>query len=363
MKKVLFILFQAFGNIPDGGDQCNKRNLDQILSIYGEKQVDVFFVRDSDHTSIKEVFNFIRYLNKGYYRAVTPKVVQKICDLAPGYEYVFLSSSLFGQIASGLKQSGYKGKVIVQFHNVETNYYDAVLHKNMPLRKSIIKCISKNEILACEASDIRLALNKRDADVINTIAANKVDYVLPITLKDKCKDYIPCENLMTSTKPLVVFIGSNFPPNANGVLWFVSKVLPYVNINFIVVGKDMDKLKVDNEVLKNIDVRSNVPDLSSYFECADIVISPIFSGSGMKVKTCESLMYGKNILGTDEAFEGYDLDFDKVGRKANTASEFIDYINKISETPIPRYNEYSRKIYIKKYSNESAIITFKKIFI
>ena len=28
----------------------------------------------------------------------------------------------------------------------------------------------------------------------------------------------------------------------------------------------------------------------------------------MKVKTCEALMYGKNILGTTETFEGYELD-------------------------------------------------------
>jgi hypothetical protein len=33
----------------------------------------------------------------------------------------------------------------------------------------------------------------------------------------------------------------------------------------------------------------------------------------MKVKTCESLMFGKNIFATTEAFEGYELDYDKVG--------------------------------------------------
>ncbi len=39
----------------------------------------------------------------------------------------------------------------------------------------------------------------------------------------------------------------------------------------------------------------------------DYIISPIFVGGGMKVKTCEALMYGKNIIGTSESFEGYDI--------------------------------------------------------
>ena len=41
----------------------------------------------------------------------------------------------------------------------------------------------------------------------------------------------------------------------------------------------------------------------------------------MKVKTCEALMFGKNIIGTKEAFEGYELDYQKVGAMCNTKEE------------------------------------------
>jgi len=37
------------------------------------------------------------------------------------------------------------------------------------------------------------------------------------------------------------------------------------------------------------------------------VILPIISGSGMKTKTAEALMYGKSIIGIKEAFEGYKM--------------------------------------------------------
>lgn len=360
MKKVLFVLFRKFDIIPDGGDQCNRRNLEVVKNIFGESEIDIYYVCKYKHTTVKEIINFIWFLNKGYYRGITPKVVSDICTLASNYENVFLSSSLFGQISYGLKNSGYNGKIIVQFHNVETLYYQNILPKCLLLRKKIIECISYNEQLAISYANVRLALNKRDAEILDSISSNKVDYIIPITLQDKCKNISQDETVLINRKPLIAFIGSNFPPNANSVLWFVKNVLPHIDVNFIVVGKNMSRLKRRNKILKNIDIRSNVPDISSYFENSDIIISPIFSGSGMKVKTCEALMYGKIIVGSSEAFEGYELNYDKVGCKANTPEDYIEFINKISKNPRPRFNKYSRQVYLERYSNEVAYNMFNK---
>ena len=86
-----------------------------------------------------------------------------------------------------------------------------------------------------------------------------------------------------------------------------------------IVGKGMGRIRDNYYVPENVEIVGDAPDLLPYFEEADIMVLPIFKGSGMKVKTCESLMYGKNIIGTDEAFEGYALDYSKAGGKCNTA--------------------------------------------
>ena len=90
------------------------------------------------------------------------------------------------------------------------------------------------------------------------------------------------------------------------------------------------------------------------------MVLPIFTGSGMKVKTCESLMHGKNIIGTTEAFEGYDVDIKKVGGECNTAEEFIALLNDFAKNPRPKFNEYSRKIFIEKYSENAVAEMFKE---
>ena len=81
----------------------------------------------------------------------------------------------------------------------------------------------------------------------------------------------------------------------------------------------------------------------------------------MKVKTCESLLYGRNILGTDEAFAGYELDDAQVGARCNTATEFIAAIRSFAENPRPRFNIYARNLFLQRYSNEAVQAQFKDL--
>lgn len=86
----------------------------------------------------------------------------------------------------------------------------------------------------------------------------------------------------------------------------------------------------------------------------------------MKVKTGEALMYGKSIFGTIEAFQGYEIDYEKIGGVCNTAEEFIEKINNYirywKNNGRPKMNNYANEIFIKKYSYNFSIKKFKKLF-
>ena len=150
-----------------------------------------------------------------------------------------------------------------------------------------------------------------------------------------------------------------FPANVEGIEWFVKNVLPRVTIRMQIVGKGMEKLKEADWMRPDIEVLSNVPDLGPLFEAADIMVLPIFKGSGMKVKTCESLMYGNNIIGTPEAWSGYELDYAKAGGCCLTGDEFVAAINDFCERPRPRFNAYSREIFINQYSADRMVEKFQ----
>jgi len=158
---------------------------------------------------------------------------------------------------------------------------------------------------------------------------------------------------------LCMFLGTNFPANTKGLLWFVKEVFPHVDIRLQIVGKGMEKIKPQLPNNQNIELYGSVPDLNEFLENADLMILPIFKGSGMKVKTCEALMYGKNIIGTTEAFEGYEMDYNLAGGCCNTKSDFIKKIEDFISSPRPRFNTYSREIFLEKYSEQSVSVKFK----
>ncbi len=363
MAKVLFILFKDYSKTNDGGSRANMRSINLGKEVLGERNVDCYYINDiTRKRTILSLLHAVILFPLGYFNGLTPKKLKETQILSAQYDYVFITNSIFGIVGKYLKETGYKGKIISFFHNVESIYYEARVPKALPLRNIIVGCAAKNDRYALEYADIAIGLCERDNTTLKQLYGKGFDLLAPISFTDRCKDMVTDKDVMTNNKPKCTFIGSNFPANANGILWFVKNVLPHVDIDFTVVGQNMDKLKAANECLKDIKVYSSVPDLTPYFEEADFMVFPIFDGSGMKVKTCEALMYGKNILGTTETFEGYDADPNKCGRLCNTAQEYIDAINELSQKPVKRYNEYCRRIFMEKYSENNALCTFKKIF-
>lgn len=360
MTKVLFIRYKKNNGILDGGEQVTEMHYDALSKLVGKDCIDTYYVHDENKK--RSVMDYLRgalYFPFNHHFGLTPKRVKSLCKKAKAFDVVFIDRSVFGIIAKKLKESDYKGKIITFFHNAEASYFDAKLPKRLPFRNIIIRSADHNDAYSFRYSDKTIVLNQRDDDNLSKRYGKHADILIPIVFRDKLGDHIPTETL-TREKPECLFIGSYFAPNNEGIVWFAKNVLPHVAITMKVVGKGMDKLKKEEDVLRDIEVIGSVPDLAPYIHEADLMILPIFKGSGMKVKTCESLMYGKNILGTDEAFEGYDGDFDRIGGKCNTVDEFVKKINEFIASPRPKFNTYSRQLYLEKYSESTLLERMKK---
>ena len=361
-NKVLYIGFMRHDGILVGGGIANKRCLDTLRKYFGAGQVEEYYVLDeSEHRSLWSYAKAVALFPFNYHNGLTPAKVREIVAMAPAFNYIFISTSVIGIIAKKLKESGYKGTIITHYHNVESIYYDAQLPRWLPGRQVVVRCAAQNDQYACHYSDKYVTLSKRDADYLEKHYGRKADAIVSVSMEDKFK---PVDTTaMTGRRPLCLFLGAYSKPNNDGVLFFVNEVLPHVDIEFKVVGRGMEKLKSSSPSLEQVEVVSDAPDLRPYFESADFMILPVFSGSGMKIKTCESLMYGKNILGSDESFVGYDLDTQKVGGRCNTAEEYITRLRHFIEHPVPRFNHYSRSIFLKNHSEESTYHTFCSLFL
>ena len=176
------------------------------------------------------------------------------------------------------------------------------------------------------------------------------------------------ENKIGNKEFKLLFVGvGTFLPNIQGIEFFIKNVIPYIEAKLEIVGKNTELNKEKWESLNSkVEVKGTVDSLDNYYNEADAVIAPIFIGGGMKVKTAEALSYGKTIFGTTEAFEGYEVDYKKVGGLCDTAEEFIQTINNYIEwwknNDKPTFNKYSYQIFKEKYSYEASLKSFKEIF-
>jgi hypothetical protein len=351
MKRLLFIRYRKTGVVDAGGEQGTNTNYSVLCQLLGEENITVYYIHEKQSPAkvIRGAGAILINFLRGYYYGLSPRKVRRIAAMAQAYEYVFIDRSIFGVIAKILKEDQYKGKVITFFHNVESVYFAAKINKYAPWRPIVLRCVRKNDRESCDFSDLIIALNRRDKKEIETRYHRTPDILSPVVLKDTYNLPSYPEG-QTGKVPVCLFLGTYFPMNVRGIVWFIKEVLPHVSIRLQIVGKGMKAILPQIKGIGNIEVFSDVPDLKPYIENADFMLFPIFEGSGMKVKTCEALMYGKNIIGTGEAFEGYDLDYNRVGACCNTKEEFRAAIDHFSAHPLPRFNTCSRELFTNNYS-------------
>ena len=360
--KILIIRYKKTKGVPEGGERASELNLTVLRQIVGENNVTTYYIHDEAHRRTPwEYMQGVLYMPRGYYFGLTPKRVRALVAMAQAYDVVFVDRSVFGIVAKRLKETGYKGRIVCFFHNVETIYFAAkYANKFNPMRWLVVPCANRNDQWSCRYADRTIALSTRDDDELFRRYGRRADQLIPIAMVDNYQRDT-YDEATTSVPPLCLFLGSYFPANVEGIEWFVKNVLPHVNIRMQIAGKGMEKLQETDWMRPDIELLANVPNLTPLFEAADIMILPIFKGSGMKVKTCESLMYGKNIIGTPEAWAGYDLDYTKAGACCLTADEFISAINNFCSHPRFRFNTYSRNVFINQYSSDRMIDKFRAV--
>ncbi len=145
--------------------------------------------------------------------------------------------------------------------------------------------------------------------------------------------------MTSSVKEVSLFhLGSlAWTPNLEGVTWFLEEIWPdlhrsFPQLKFYIAGRDIPN-EFSSEKYKNVEVLGEVPDAKEFINSQAIMLVPILSAGGMRVKIIEGLALGKTILSTTIGAEGIDYEKNKDILIADTKEEFIAQIQKLHDTP------------------------------
>lgn len=335
----------------DGALMVSKRNLDVLRSVFGESNVTVYSYKDSKSMHILlRLFLAIFGFSNGF-RPKFLKKIERIVQNDAELKYVFLDSSLLGSCASSLRSIRKDLKIFAFFHNVEFDYFQASLRSSKRIWYFIYLLAAKaSEKTIVRNADYLIGLNERDGLRLHDLYGKSFDLLLPTTFSDKYSDDV---EPVRGEQLQMLFVGSAFFANIHGLDWFLKHVYPNLNqAKLTVVGSGFERLKPKYSVF-NIEIVGVVEDLSPWYLSADLVISPILVGSGMKTKIAEALMYGKHIIATEEAMEGYQWDGYDIGLVSNAPEVIINYING-NRHLFKCFNYQSRQLFVDKYTIKSS---------
>lgn len=274
---------------------------------------------------------------------------------------VFVDGSNLGSAVKLIKLRYPNVEISTFFHNVESRFFYGSFIRKKSIRALAVLLVNYlAERKAVQFSDKVICLSNRDNNLLKKLYGRGATHLSPMALEDKFPFYLQ-QNTNLKTENFALFVGGLFYANEIGITWFVQNVVPKISMRIYIVGKGFEKLKSQLEVSDNVTVIGAVDNLTEWYKKASFVIAPIFDGSGMKTKVAEALMYGKRIIGSPEAFTGYEDIIDEVGTVCNNAGEFVIAISEYQSKEIKPFDPDVRAIYESNYSYLAAKLRFAAI--
>jgi polysaccharide biosynthesis protein PslH len=246
-------------------------------------------------------------------------------------------------------------RIILRAHNVEHKLWSRLSDSSTnPLKKWYLGVMAgrlkKEELDALSTVDAIATITDLDAETLNLLGVSKPIKTIPFGLPvNSMKAQTIC------TKSLFHIGAMNWMPNLEGVKWFLEKIYPLLNkdqFKLYLAGKEMPE-EIISKASESLIVQSTVPDGLQYMADKSIMVVPLLSGGGMRVKIIEGMAMGKAIISTTIGAEGIHYEHGKNILIADTPEDFAKAIDRcLNETDLCKtLGANARKLAEEYYDN------------
>ena len=205
------------------------RNYEMLTRLFGGDNVICYSVA---RPTLKIIV--LSLLRMGCY-GVSKRDEETIMDVycKDSFDFVFFEGSLFGRIVKLLH--GLEAKSVIFEHNVDASMaYQEYLYDHSLVSYVKYRFIKFNEKRTVRYATSLIALNKRDCDGFERMYGRKPELIFPITSPKVDLDDVPV--LTAINRPFLLFVGADFYPNIEGIVWFIEHVSPFIQLDLRIVG-------------------------------------------------------------------------------------------------------------------------------
>ncbi len=274
----------------------------------------------------KESYHVSRYKSKAY--------EEKLKELLTTQEFdvVQLETLYLAPYVTVIRKYS-KAKIALRSHNVEFEIWERITNNtSFGLKKLYLSILTQRlknfELSHLNSYDWMVAITQRDLDHFRALGCHIQGQVCPIGL-----------NLTNYPKPspppsegfAIGFIGSlDWMPNLEGIEWFLKEVwdkvlaqCPQAVLNIAGRNAPAELMRLQR---KNVCIHGEVDSAFEFMTKQNVMIVPLFSGSGMRVKILESMVMGRVTITTTIGLEGIAA---KDGEHVLLANNVANFVNQL----------------------------------
>jgi polysaccharide biosynthesis protein PslH len=329
----------------DHYDSINTVNVDNGLNVF--KAFANIFSKDSYHVS--------RFISEEY----KEKLIKLLTE--EDYDIIQLETLYLAPYIPTIKKYS-KAIISMRSHNIEFEIWERITsNTSNGLKKWYLKYLTSKlkryEVASLNDYDYLVAISDRDLTRFKQLGYRNGSITTPIGLELDAYTYT--NKAITNNN--LCFIGSlDWRPNIEGVDWFTKEVWPLIqkknrNIRLNIAGRNTPEDLVVNKI-PNINIVGEVNDAIDFINSHTIMIVPLLSGSGMRVKILEGLALGKTVITTSLGLEGINAEHEKHLLIADTPEEFKNAI-------LRAYNDATLRYKIGKNAKEFIHTHFDQVVI
>ena len=197
-----------------------------------------------------------------------------------------------------------------------------------------IEISREEEALSLAKFDSILAIQPDEADLFREMVPESRIIVCGHSVEPAVTPTLP-----TSRKNALTlgYLGSANASNAHAIESFLENVwrrlqtTPQADqIRLIIAGGICEWLtqpdRLQNADLANVQMLGRVEALNTFYDSVDVIVNPVEFGTGLKIKNCEAIGFGKPVLTTTHGNAGMPPETEPACRICTNSNEFVEQV-------------------------------------
>lgn len=251
---------------------------------------------------------------------------------------------------------------VLRMHNVEYQIWQGMSGKTKNLLKkyyfgNLAERVRNYERRAWKDYDLLLAITEKDAQLVQRLEDVSRVIMAPFTIEaDKVKPPDQEEQWVG------YHIGAmDWLPNKEGMRWFLHKAWPKIHktapgFRFYFAGRHMST-EFEETKLNGVKCMGEVEDADAFIADKKILIVPLLSGGGIRVKILEAMAQGKIVISTSKGIKGIEARSEEHYLRANSPEHFAKWIKWCMENKqaAQKISENARELVMQKYERTKVM--------